>query len=71
MFLKLSLRPLEYATTIKLVWFFVSITLELCISVPLFLTELEVQFGLEPMQHPIRVIAPAECCFDMLVFLFQ
>ena len=45
--------------------------MEVCVTVPLFLTELEVQFGLEPMENPVRVTAPAECCLDVLVCLFQ
>ena len=50
---------------------FVSVPMDVCVAVPLFLTELEVQFGLEPLENQVRVIAPAECCSDVLAFLFQ
>ena len=69
MFLKLSLWPLEYGNTIKLLFF--SVTVEVCDVVPLFLTELEVHFGLELVENSVWVIAPVESCLDMLGFLFQ
>ena len=50
---------------------FVVVPVGVCVAVPLFLIELEIQFGLEPVENPIRVIAPAECYSDVLVFLFQ
>ena len=45
--------------------------LGVCVAVPLFFTELEIQFGLDPLESPVRVIVPVECCLDVLVFLFQ
>ena len=37
---------------------------------PLFLAELEFQFALECMEHPIRIIVAAQCYLDVSVFLF-
>ena len=41
------------------------------VCVALLLGELEIQFGLEPVEHPVRIIASVECCSVVLVFLFQ
>ena len=71
MFLKLSLRPLEYGTTMKLLFFFVSVTMEVCVVVPLFFTDLEVHFGLEPVENAFRLITSVESCLHMLDFLSQ
>ena len=49
---------------------FFIVSMGVCVAVSLFLTELEIQFGLEPVGDPVRVTAPAECCLDVLVFLF-
>ena len=50
---------------------FVSVPVEVCVAMPLFLTELEVQFRLESVENPFRAIASMECYLDVLVFLFQ
>ena len=70
MFLTLSLRPLEYETT-KICYGFVSVLMEVCVSVSFFLTELEIQFGSEPVENTVRVMASAECSLDLFIFLLQ
>ena len=70
MFLKLALSPLEYGTTAKM-FFFICVPVEVDVIVPLLLTELEVHFCSEPVENAFRVVAPAECHMEVLVFLFQ
>ena len=41
------------------------------VVVQLLLTELEVHFCLELVENPVKVVAPAECHMDVLIFLFQ
>ena len=40
------------------------------VAVSLFLTKLEFHFGLDCVDHPIGIIASADHCLDVLVFLF-
>ena len=70
MFLKLSLRPLEYGTTTKMLWFLLLLLCEFvwCYCAIVFLTKLEFQFGLKPVAHPVRIIASEECCFGCVGF---
>ena len=50
---------------------FIGVPMEVCVAVPLYFTELEIQFVLKPVENTVRVVTPAECCSDVLVFLFQ
>ena len=70
MFLKLSLSPLEYGTTVKNVVVFICVPVAADVVVPLLLTGLKVHLCLQLLENPVRVIAPAECCMDVLGFLF-
>ena len=50
---------------------FVSVPMEVCLVVSLIVADLEVHFGLEPVENPVKEVAPLECCSDVVVFLFQ
>ena len=50
---------------------FICVPAKIDVIVSLLLVELVVHFCLEPVENPVRVIASAECCMDVLVFLFQ
>ena len=44
---------------------------EVYVALLLFLTELDSQFGLEPVEHPVKIIASEERCLDVWFSCFS